>query len=105
MTIGHLEQITLLAFEPGRLGLPLAFWAVAMPTRVVLDHLIATRIAPRMMTAKGCRAALRNGLQDAALGHRGHMSVALEVGRAILSHHIRHLKLTLCLDLYPESPS
>lgn len=96
MTIGHIEKITPLAFEPGRLGLPLAFWAVPMPTRIVLNHLIATVITLRMVTAKGCCAALRDGLQDAALGYRGHVSIALQVGRAIVPHDICYFKLARC---------
>ena len=65
--IWHVEQFLLARLEPALPRLRLALRAVAIPTRVIGDGLMAAGVTPIEMASEGGRATARDRAEDRAL--------------------------------------
>ena len=77
-------------FEPSE---RLAFWAVAIPARVISVALMAAVVTLLEMAAENSGPADLYRGQDAALRRAERSAVLLTIGFAVAAKHIRHLKL------------
>jgi hypothetical protein len=92
MTVGHVEELAFAGRQPGRLGAPLALWAVPIATGVIADLLVATVITLGFVPAESCGAALGDGLEGPPLRRRGHGAIAGQIVRPMLTDHIGDFK-------------
>ena len=89
MHVRHVEDLPLPCRQPGRLGGPMALWAVPIAAGVIRLLFVPTMVALGDMSAQGGRATRRDGAQGPVLRARQGRPIPCQEGVAILLHDVR----------------